>query len=472
MNNIPTFRMLGRAKGLGPLLLQKYGLSTVNSQVDPVGLLVALSQQNIQEYDRNLCLHLAQAAHEDRRRGEGRVNLDAQYAEELSGEQEAKFLFGEHPTDYATYILADTDWMPQVKAHFQKLYRRARFIRWTVAAVIVAVVLSIALYHLPYFAERRAFSETKEILASANYWEYDIAVADYFNKYPEGAHAQEVILFAVQANEQQNRPIDAVKYAGRYLHDYPEGKYTEQVTALYNQIWDSEIARFDAAAGDAATEEGPAYVRAMLQYMRDHRVSTVAVKGNPTLSLKEYSEYPRHVRTLLEIFSNDKSSPLRLPHDMETIKNRISLNTAASYMSIITQSLQQGFNRILSPGFIVFSEDTDEAGLPAVTVDYTISTQETDYGGTAVPEIWEYKSGPTYMMTPQCYLLGIGMTFDANFTIPDSDISYAVHSKGDPGSETINVDRSQAYEVMCRRCTERFSQTVADDLGITLRPEQ
>ena len=89
MNNVPTFRMLGRAKGLGPLLLQKYGLATVNSQVDPVGLLVGLSQQNIQEYDRNLCLHLAQAAHDDRQRGEGRVNLDAQYAEELSGEQEA-----------------------------------------------------------------------------------------------------------------------------------------------------------------------------------------------------------------------------------------------------------------------------------------------------------------------------------------------------------------------------------------------
>lgn len=469
MNNVPTFRMLGRAKGLGPLLLQKYGLATVNSQVDPVGLLVGLSQQNIQEYDRNLCLHLAQAAHDDRQRGEGRVNLDAQYAEELSGEQEAKFLFGEHPTDYATYILADTDWMPQVKAHFQKLYRRARFIRWTVVAVIAAVVLGIGLYHLPYFAELRAFSDAKEILASANYWEYDIAVADYFNKYPEGAHAQEVVLFAVQANEQQNRPVDVVKYGTRYLHDYPDGKYTEQVTVLHNQIWDNEIARFDAAAAGAASEDGTAYVRAMLRYMRDHHVNTVEVKGNPTLSLKEYSEYPEHVRTLLEILSNHKVSPIRLPDDMETIKNRITLSSASSYTSIITKSLQRGFNRVLSPDFIVFSEDTDDPDLPTVTVDYTISTQESYYGGTAVPEIWEYKSGPSYMMTPKCYLLGIGITFDAKFTLPDSDVSYTVHSKGDPGSETINVDRSQAYTTMCVRCTERFSQTIADDLGIAAR---
>lgn len=66
----------------------------------------------------------------------------------------------------------------------------------------------------------------------------------------------------------------------------------------------------------------------------------------------------------------------------------------------------------------------------------------------------------------RCLLLGIGMTFNATFVLPDSDIHYTVTGTGDAGSESINVDRSKAYATMCRRCTQRFSETIASDFGI------
>lgn len=468
MSNLPPYRMVGRANAVGHHLLQKYSLSPSDPDTDIVVLLLALGQR-VSDADRDLCNKLAIDVHYDRQQAESRmIASDQLRKEQIAGENEAAYLLRKYPGQYAEYVLADRDYLPEVKAHEEDQKRRRRRLLMTAGSIIGALILGIIIYNLPYFAEKRAFGEAEKDLLSGEYWTYEVAVGHYMYLYPDGAHLQDVLMLAAKACCEASQPSDAVKYASDYLRRFPDGKYAGEVSEIYDMVWNSEIARFNELAAANATKEGADFVRAMLSYMREKHINTVAVEGHPTLELMEYDEYPQGVRVFMETLNNKETGSMKLPDDMETIKDKISLTEARSYTSIIVEGLQVGFDKVLTPGFITFTEHPGEsdAALPKAIVDYTIKTQDQDFGSFAVPDIWEYTSTMNGIVMSRCLLLGIGMTFNATFVLPDSDIHYTVTGTGDAGSESINVDRSKAYATMCRRCTQRFSETIASDFGI------
>lgn len=468
MNNLPPYRIVGRANTVGYHLLKKYMLSPRDTNTDIVMVLLALGQQ-VADADRDLCNKLAMAVHQDRQLAENRmIAAEKLRLEQITGENEAAYLIEKYPRQYAEYILADRDYIPEVKAYEEAQKRRRRRRLITAGSIFGALILGIIIYNLPFFAEKRAFGEAEKDLLSGEYWTYEVAVGHYMYRYPDGAHLQDVLMLAAKACSDASQPSDAVKYASDYLRRFPDGKYAGEVAVIYDMVWNSEIARFNELAAANATKEGAGFVRAMLSYMREKHINTVAVEGRPTLELMEYDEYPQGVRVFMETLNNKETGSMKLPDDIETIKDKISLTEAQSYTSIIVEGLQAGFDKVLTPGFITFTEHPGESGaaLPTAIVDYTIKTQEQTFGSFAVPDIWEYTSTMNGIVMSRCLLLGIGMTFNATFLLPDSDIHYTVTGTGDAGSESINVDRSKAYATMCRRCTQRFSETIASDFGI------
>lgn len=291
-----------------------------------------------------------------------------------------------------------------------------------------------------------------------------------------------MLWLVVGSNRRNGDPGALLASAEEYLATRPQGTYAAQCEALYDSLWNAEIARYDKVAAAKGSDTGLDFVRGMLSYMRDNHVRTVAVTGVPLLRLKEYAEYPLNVRQLLEALSEmEDGNPAigkksaRLPEDLVTIKDKITIEQAQEWTADVISSLQKGFNRVLTPDFITFVdskslEDKDEKDYPTVRVDFTVNTEEESFGGITVPSIWTYTSTRDgFMEVEKSYILGISMEFRADFNYPGAPAEYLVTGSGDPGEEQIKVDKSEAYNVMCDRCVEKFADKIAAEFGLTSR---
>jgi len=466
MKNISPYRIIGRANAARHYLLEKYQLATSDPSADTILVLLAL-EQRVYLQDQFMCRNIAGAAQLCRSQIANLRLSDSEGRKEIiAGEKEGLYIFRKYRSDYAARIIDDKDFIPEIQAdEAAKKRRKKRNMRIALGA-LGAFVLAIIIYNLPYFAENRAFGEVKKTIDEGYCYTYDTAVEHYYYQYPEGRHVEEVHFLPIRSCRKFGQPIYAVKAAEKYLNRFPDGKYADEVTGIYNDIWNDEISRFNEQAADKATAKGAEFVRNMLEYMKEKRVSTIAVTGNPTLNLKEYAEYPEIIRHALEQNANENSD-IKLPDDMVTIKDKISERLALSWTDIIAQALQNGFNRVLTENFITFVNKNEAApASPEVIVDYTVSTQETGQGSYACPDIWVHTSKLNNLTMSRSFILGIGMTFDAHFTLPDSNITYNIQGNGDAGSEDIQASPDVAYNIMCERCTERFSEKIAAQFGI------
>lgn len=116
----------------------------------------------------------------------------------------------------------------------------------------------------------------------------------------------------------------------------------------------------------------------MLHYMRNNKIRTIDVVAEPTLKLKEYSEFPKEIRDYME---SNPTEDIKLPDDMITIKDKVTLEKAKSWIYIIETALKNGFNEVFTPNFIQFRVLTTEDAkhdkkYPLVRGAYTVSTGE------------------------------------------------------------------------------------------------
>ena len=98
-------------------------------------------------------------------------------------------------------------------------------------------------------------------------------------------------------------------------------------------------------------------------------------------------------------------------------------------------------------------------------MNYTVKNQEV---APDIPDIWIHESTYGKTVVNTSLFLGIGMEFNALFSLPGTGISYDVESSGDAGSDDIKgVDEYSAYGVMCERSTQEFAAKIADEFGLT-----
>ena len=67
----------------------------------------------------------------------------------------------------------------------------------------------IWVYNLPYFAEKRAFAKLQQEFDKGYLWTGDIE--NYFDEFPDGAHAEDVMFLAVETND-ENYQFDSLDY--------------------------------------------------------------------------------------------------------------------------------------------------------------------------------------------------------------------------------------------------------------------
>lgn len=470
MSKVTDGRFRGRLKAAFEIMAINRGLIYDRSKmagVDVAVMLLSLARV-LPEADREDCLLLAQKAMS--LKPADPADLSTDQMEESRGEQEAGLLFRKYGLNAYTRLVSDHDFLGEhEEAERIKKQDTKRNVKIAGCIVLVAV-LAIVIYNLPYFAEARMYGKVEKAFEEKQNDQYVNIVDAYLRVYPEGRHKEEVLMFPVKAYLDADSVIPALNAASRYLKECPEGHNSSYVKGIYNKIWDAEIAKYDRLAAMKATVEGADFVRKMLRYMRENEVRNVYVASEPVLDLKEYEEYPKAVRELIELQSEgQRFTP---SNSMHSIKDKINKKETDKWTDHIINSLQSGFDKVLTPGFLKFSkmptmETEDLYTAPKAKVTYRISTQEFEAGGMTFPDIWVHTRKNGFIVMDGGLYLGISLDFSGNFSIPGESGGFEVEAQGDPGSEDFNdINPSEVYTKMCQRCTIKFTDKIESAFGI------
>lgn len=472
MVQINPFRMLGRIEYSLDYLMRKYNLSFNGQTPSWYDLLMSLSTQ-VSPRDQQFCIQMANASNtfveEAQTANYDSATIDA---EKLKGKEEATFIFQKYPHDYQNKLLERRDFLAEKSEDIRK--KKAQVTRnWLIVAGIVAVVaLCIVIYNLPYFAEGRQYQRVIDAYESGDSWDTDWETTKYINEYPDGKHLSDVLYYSVKSpyeNEDVPAALDAID---RYLDLDPNGQYVSEVRKISSEIWQSEIDRYKNLAESSSTKDGADYMIRLLEFMRDHYTHTIYVEAFPSLNLKEYSDYPYSTRQMLETYYNDPSEGV-LPKDMVQMKDYINKEEAANWVSYFVSSLQEGFDRIFTPGVINVVEineynrdEIDQSSSPVVKVNYTISSQEFENN---IPHIWMFAEQSAIGYNQNIILfIGITMKMNAAFSIPGWKEVLDIAGSGDAGSGEIrNLQESEIYARLGGHCLKEFGDKVRNDLGLS-----
>lgn len=473
MTSISAFRMLGRFDYAIGLLMEKYYISIQGEAPDYPVMLTELSKI-VDGEDINFCLRMAEASKifEEETRLSSLSQEQAKQESEI-GFQEAASIYQKAEQDFPHKIFERKDFISEFRREEER-QKKEKLRNILVGIGIIAVIVgSIVIYNLPYFSERRAFSKVMKMYESESVDMLGEAVAEYSSKYPDGKHFSEVMYMPVKFAKSNNDVILTLDAVENYLQADPAGPYAKECEALSDSIWNVEINKYKASVAVQGATKGTDFVLDMLQYMKNNSMRIVNVVGFPQLDLKEYSEYPAEMRRLMESLPSDPVKGMlpgtepKLPDDMVTITDKIQYGEAREWTSYVVSALQNGFDKVLTPGFIVFqktnSNETSASRCPIVEVNYTVYNQET----LGFPEVWIHTRSDELRVYSANLFLGIAMTLDADFRLPGENISYIVSGSGDAGDDEIkNVDQRQVYARMCERITQQFADKIAKEFGL------
>ena len=329
-----------------------------------------------------------------------------------------------------------------------------------VIIVVVIAILAIVAYNLPYCKDGRAYDKVCEENTLS-------ACSDFLNEYPDGRHADDVMFLKIGLQEETKYKLkDIIEYFGKF----PDGKHIHHVEALYDNIWDAEIARYDKRDKANESSEAVRFMEEMLRYMREKRLNSVLVNVNSDTRLKDYEEYDADVREVLELFADGN---LSIAQNMVSLKKNFTSSDVSALSDILVEGAEKAFDKMFTPGFIdvvngetfhLFNDESNEEAMPKLTFDYVISSQEDKIGDATVPHIWSYTDGSGNVLN---YLVGITVDFAAHFSIPSSNVTYDYAGKGEPEKNLSDVeDIKDGYRKMTATCFVQFSNQMSQNMGL------
>lgn len=361
--------------------------------------------------------------------------------------------------------------------------------RWLILVGILAV--GLVFYNLPFARERRAY---RAIEKAEDRYDSIAAAERYVDEFYSGKHLEEVMFLRAQLDPTKSNCDDYVRkfpdservatirqirelYVfntiaenGNQMDDiiyytkaYPTGPHIAVVNQLYDSIWDSEIAKYQAGIKSKKSGQAVKYFESMLEYMKANRISTLYLTTTSSVNLKDYDEYSREVRELVEAYPQEKSLPVR--GNVVSIRENFTTQDQNTLNQILSDGLQSSLDSIFTPGFVrVSAEEAPKTGAyPQAQFDYEIKSQEDALMGKRYPHLWTYYTDNI----PQSYIIGITISFHVKFTIPDSNVSFEYYGKGHPENEIFGIANIRdGYRRMTSSSFARFSDEMYSKLGL------
>lgn len=316
-----------------------------------------------------------------------------------------------------------------------------------VLAAIVALIVAI-----PSIKENRLYHQAMD---------GDEYVCDeYIYKYPDGKHLDDVMYRKTVCVDY---PLTAIN---DYIQKFPAGKHVDEVNAIYENLWDEEIAKYNSRDKVKESEEAVRYMLEMLNYMKEHHVNAIQVSVNSTLKLKDYDEYDKSIQQLMEILYEDEVLPLKA-ENIVSLKSNFQQGDVSNLEKILVDGVQESMDNMFTPGFIIVKSsneyDDQQIECPELAFNYTIESQE----DSEFPHFWIYTEESYGRDIPKKYLIGITIRFNADFSIPNSNVSYSYSEKGTPEDDISGIDDiSDGYRRMTQICFAQFSNKMSKNMGL------
>ena len=411
----------------------------------------------------------------------------------------------------------------------RKKKRKKKLIIFGIIALIVG---AFAIYNLPYFREMRLWNEISETKSQDAISEYyakfpdgvhyeevlyiDIqtnvwpltAIEEYYAKYPTGKYYEEVLYAEIKNNSQPVTAIlnyytkypegkykeEVVEFHENYLYTliigsgnkliditnyfdaFPEGKHIDEVTDIYDSRWDNVFAQYNNIAKTKANSKDVAFIREMLQHMRENRIHDIVLKVDMSVKVKDYENYASIVKDVVEIYPYQGHS---IKDNIPSIEGTFTESYVMTVKSRLTDYMKQELSTIVFDDFVtlrVVENVADNEASPVLNVKCKIVNDEVYDGWLKAyyPSIWVHTQSTSKLLdTAQIfkgYLLGIAVDFEADFKIPSTNKSRTYKYSGTPGNSDIsNVDTAfDAYKVMVSRCVDDFANSYSRRIGMSL----
>lgn len=358
--------------------------------------------------------------------------------------------------------------------HRQEIKRNQRKL-FTFLGILSAVVLAAFIYNLPVFREMRLYSKIEKERS------YDLT-SKYRIEFPDGKHIEEVYLIEVEETGDPTQPVrDYVarfpkgKYVDRayltgvgkmdnpldllkdYMEHYPQGNNAQLFGAKLDSIWDKETKCYFDSVHNKINPEAEAYMMALLQYMKQHRVYTVYLDLKANVSLKDLNEFPSSsIDEVDHILTTFGEKPLR-PNILSLKQNFTETDRDALYKTL-QQSVDGFFGKYFDTKLVTVVTDRSQApdNAPVIEIAYTVKNQMVPYN-KSLPNIWVYKVNNMF----RSYLLGIVVNIEARFTVPGSKAKLTLKETGEPESEINHISSIEdGYRRMTLSCFEKFSSMI------------
>ena len=468
MEQFNAYRMISRIECATRMIMQRYNLTTRQANADLLSTVVALSAHpNVYDYDRAVLQQMAVALAGYIKQTESLNYTQEQVNEaEALGERETVFIFQRYPREYADKILALTDFDAQRIQYEQQRARRRRRNLFIFLGIVACLVIGIWVYNLPYFAEKRAFAKLQEDFEEGYLYPGD--VENYFNEFPDGAHAEDVMILAVETNDEDYQFDSRIKAVHDYLGKYPEGRKAAEYRKFLDDLWVNGIAQYKSTVGDSPNQ-AQKFMIDMLEHMHANKLTQVYVVVHPELKLKDFKDYPSSIQQILR-YDLSQYFTIDVDSKIKSVKSEIDENSVNGWASNIVSTLSKSIITLFKTQIIDFEIVTPEdipagSSNPIIHLHYTVSNQEDLPGYPATWLIYE-RSNLGYGATKyKNVLFGIQMSFKAQFLIPGTDRQYTITAKGDAGDTDIS-DTTYPYKVMSERCSKGFYDQVVSDFAL------
>jgi len=332
--------------------------------------------------------------------------------------------------------------------------------------LILLIIVIGGGFYLSYEYYFKEYGMYKEAMGSTS----DYYAVEYIINYPEGRWIDEVReqkLYLQYQRVARSMEINSIR---RFRVDHPNSKYDEQLVQWSDSLWNYEINHYEEISKTKGTDSRSVkFFRDLMYYMRDNHMSTLFVKFDRNIELKDFNEYPSQAQVLLDQDAQRYKDPL-ISENVLSLRKNFDMGEADKLEKIVDNGIAKSLENIFEQKIMYVStwDDSYEeeyAGYPIIEVEYNIRNAAffAKELGIIYPDVWTYTIDGKF----QTYVLGINIDFKFDFKIPTSDQLYTFTTSADPGQSLSNMkDVRDAYRLMTQVTFQHYAQEISDRFGL------
>ncbi|MCM1519882.1 MAG: hypothetical protein NC098_03775 [Lachnoclostridium sp.] len=390
--------------------------------------------------------------------------------ERSKGIRDFSYICTHHPSEIIHRLALDEDYamlFDREKLKEEQAKRAARLRKWKyVFGAVALIAVAIIIYHLPYFAEKRAYQRTFDDPSVYTFHQY-------LDNYDNPDHTPDVLfrLAMLKLNSYagvgESKQRNCLNTFDELLNRYPGHELSWRAKVVSDSIWDAEIERFKNNNPDFESSPSLKAMYGMLSYMHQNRIHDITLNVTSDLDLRDYEDFDKNIRDFLEVFDNDLKTKGVL-----SLKNNFTSADRNSLEEILTNGFESSLNSLFTRDFfsvnIAKNNEIIDSVNPVIDLHYSIRSQIDHFGDNEIPHLWVYtsESSSPYTAKDEEYIMGISVDFKSALSYPGLTEPWNIAMEGSPADNISGIENlSEGYRIMTSRCFHQFSNQLSASLG-------